>query len=198
MRRFTVLVPWIAFGLCAIAGFSSNLTCRFFFPEFGTTTALKFSFGWPFSYLEGNVPGLGIRRGVGPNKIWGYPEMNKDKQGIKTLYRDDLSGLPKSPWGMSQYGEFRAIPLVGNFILIVLVWPLFWLVVRHANAEREHDERFKPFSDGARVRFNEGPFKEYVGNIEEIDMVNGQITIRLDVQHQQLRIQVTPEEIKMV
>lgn len=195
MRRIEILIPSIALFLFAAIAIPSNLSCRVYFRA-GSTTTLAFSFGWPFSYFKGSVPGPGIRTGVGPNYVWGHPEMNDDDDIMNSIRQRHLSGLSLTPWGMSKYGKFCLLGLVVNGLLAGCVWPIVWLICRHVVADQENQERYKPFSIGDRVRFREGAFKEYVGCVEDIDVDKGHVTVHIEVSNQEFSLQVPPEQIK--
>ena len=189
MNRADILIASTAFGLSAILSLSGNLTCRVFFPQ-GSTTRLAFSFGWPLSYVQGTVPGPGIRTGAGPNYIWGHPEMNDDDDAMTSIRQRHLSDLPLTPWGMCEYGDFRLLGLVGNALLVVCVWPIVWLICRHIRADRENRSRYAHLSLGARVRLREGGFKGYVGTVEDIEVEKERVIVRIEGLDQDLVVHV--------
>ncbi len=189
-----ILIASIAFGLSTILSLSGNLTCRVFFPH-GSTTRLAFSFGWPFSYVRGTVPGPEIRTGVGPNYVWGHPEMNDDDDIMASIRQRHLSDLALTPWGMCRYGEFHLLGLVGNGLLVAGVWPIVWLICRHIREDSENRKRYAHLSLGARVRLREGGFKGYEGTVEDIDVKRGRVAVRIVGLDREYVVHVTPEQI---
>ena len=114
MRRMQILISTLAFVIVVPILVWWNLSCQVFFRP-GSTTTLAFSFGWPLAYVDGSVPGPGLRDGVGPNYIWGHPEMNENDDIMASLRETYLPGLSLAPWGMYEFGEFHLsyIPHVG-------------------------------------------------------------------------------------
>ncbi len=142
-----LLIPTIAFAVIVPILVSRNLTCHVFYRP-GSTTTLAFSFGWPVPYLDGSVPGPGIRAGVGPNYVWGHPEMN-DRDDIMASIREQyLSDLSLTPWGMQEYGKLHLWGLLVDALCIIGVWPItfmLWLgAVRAASRRRQARLRLKP------------------------------------------------------
>jgi hypothetical protein len=128
VRRLSTYLPWIV--LVAFMAFfvPRNLRCEVYFAG-GSTSALRFSFGWPVPYLQGFVPGPGLRQGSGPNRIWGHPEEN-DESYMQLIRSQEMAGLDATPWGMRRYGTIIIMGIVFDLLLLLAIWSAVWLACR--------------------------------------------------------------------
>ena len=194
MRHMESVIPSIAVVLLLVVATPFNIRCQLFFPQ-QSTVPLAFSFGWPISYLSGNVPGSGQLIGIGPNFVWGHPEFNDDPK-IMQSYRQQLSGVSLTPWNMHRYGQFHITGFVFNTLLLLCVGPILWWYCRLARLDKQNRIRFNGFAKGGKVQIQTGGFKNEIGTVEAVEIEKDQISVLIQISGHVLTLHFKPEELE--